>query len=96
MRMGIAIGAGVQLYDLRADLPCDSDLRWVRLDEERYANLRRSQLAYERRQMIVLPRNIESALRRALFATLRHQTNRVRLMAKRNGQHLFRRGHFEV
>src|SRR5690242_21439407 len=46
--------------------------------------------------MVVLPRGVESALGRALLAPLRHDARRVRLMPKRDLQHLLGCGNFEV
>src|SRR3989304_4411312 len=66
---------------------------WFRVTR---ANPGAVELAYDRRQQIVLTRHVEPAFGGALGALFRHQAGRMRPRRKRDTQHFFGRRHLEI
>ena len=60
----------------------------IGLDEERHADARILEFGDERLERLGAASNVETALRRSLFAPLRHETAGIRHMADRDLQHL--------
>ena len=94
--LGMGVAAGVEFDDRRAEADGGGDLGLGRLDEQADADVRRAKLVDIISEVIVLPRGVEPALGGALLALLGDDAGGVRLMAKRDGEHLLGRRHFEV
>ena len=92
----LAIGARVQLDDLRAQPGCGFDCLRVGLDEKRHPDAGVFQRLDKMAQMVLAAHHIEPALGGLLLALLRHQAAGVRYMAQGDGEHLVGGRHLQV
>ena len=92
----LAVAAGVQLDDRRAELHRHLELARIGLDEQRDADAGVAQPRDQRLQVIVLADRVEAALGGPLLALLGHDAGGMRAMAQRDRHHLLGRRHLEI
>ncbi len=92
----LAVAAGMQLDDRRAQHHRRLELARVGLDEQRDPDAGVAQPGHHRLQMIVLAGRIEATLGGPLLALLGHDAGGVWAVLERNGDHLGRRRHLEI
>ena len=86
----------MQFHDVGSDARGGFDLFRRRIDEQRHANAALAQPRNIRRQMVMLARHVEAALRRQLLAALRYEAAGMRQEFERESKHLGGGGHLQI
>src|SRR5690606_33876148 len=92
----IAIGAGMDLDDIGADLLRSLKLARLGLDEQRNADAGALQALDIVTQAVMTARDIEAAFCRPLRPLFRDEATRIGFMRERDGQHLLGCGDFQI